>query len=134
GTGAGPDARMVVVGVVEVQRRALARRVLEVEGRTRGPTPTAPQMFESHPGMRVSSAPPVAGFGASNRRWWLIVVGAAIIAALSFLITSAVLDAPAQSVPAPSGGAAVDAAPGDVDAGGGVDAGAEVDAGKKKSR
>ena len=100
----------------------------------RGPTPTAPQMFESHPGMRVSSAPPVAGFGASNRRWWLIVVGAAIIAALSFLITSAVLDAPAQSVPAPSGGAAVDAAPGDVDAGGGVDAGAEVDAGKKKSR
>ena len=103
----------------------------------RGPTPTAPQLFESHPGMRVSSAPPVAGFGASNRRWWLIVVGAAIIAGLSFLITSAVLDTPAQTGPSRAsgaGGGAVDAGAVEIDAGADVDAGEPVDAGKKKSR
>jgi hypothetical protein len=101
----------------------------------RGPTPTAPQMFDSRPGMRVTSAPPVAGFGGVNRRWWIIVVGAAIIAAISFLITSAVLDSPSES------GAVraldpPDAAPAP-DAGDELDAGAEpapIDAGKKKSR
>jgi hypothetical protein len=103
----------------------------------RGPTPTAPQMFQSSPGMRATSAPPVAGFGGFanvNRRWWLIVIGAAIIAALSFLITSAVLETPAESE-APKGSAgALDAAPVDVDAAAEPDAGTPVDAGKKKPR
>jgi hypothetical protein len=69
-------------------------------------TPTSPQVFDM-PGVRPSSAPPVAGFSGGSRRWWPILVGAAIIAVLSFLITSAALEAPERS-PAPA--AATDAA------------------------
>jgi hypothetical protein len=103
----------------------------------RGPTPTAPQLFESSPGTRASSAPPVAGFGGFagiNRRWWIIVAGAAVIAALSFLITSAVLETPAESEATKGSAGALDAAAAEPDAAAAPDAGVPVDAGKKKPR
>ncbi len=61
----------------------------------RGATPTTPRVV-SPPAARTSTTPPVAGFGGvAARRWWPIIVGAAVIALLSFVITRAVLDPPA---------------------------------------
>ena len=82
----------------------------------RAATPTSPQVFDL-PEARPMSAPPVAGFAGGNRRWWPILVGAAIIAVLSFLITSAALEAPeratAPPLAPPIDAAAPDAAPTD---------------------
>ncbi len=96
----------------------------------RGATPTSPQVFGAG-GARASSTPPVAGFGAGSRRWWPIVVGAAVIAALSFLITSAALDTPNEATsprPAPP-----DAGP-SVDGGVSADAGGAADGGRGAKR